>query len=268
MKTHRRGFTLMELLIVICIIAILIALLFPAISAIFRSVAEYQCQRHLQQLATVMQSYAQQFDGAFPFVSTPTPSGNDWLYASSGGVYGSAPGGNLERGVLVNRKLIGNLDILYCPADESSGLVRTSASAIRGPSGKPPTSYVLNGSVTYGDQPFAKGTPIGFRDNQVHVRKWADFDPQDFMFIEQSSGDPNADPPEQPSLFNNAFMPHYKTISPTDYALTSRHRGGGFVACMDGHVEYFTSADFQTEMNKVFTTTPWFFSTGNRFNPN
>jgi prepilin-type N-terminal cleavage/methylation domain-containing protein/prepilin-type processing-associated H-X9-DG protein len=69
MKTHwhrrnaDRGFTLVELLIVIVIIAILAGLLFPAITAAFDAAQSLECRNNLKEIAQAVLRYASENDG-------------------------------------------------------------------------------------------------------------------------------------------------------------------------------------------------------------
>ncbi|HEX7124103.1 MAG TPA: prepilin-type N-terminal cleavage/methylation domain-containing protein [Gemmatimonadaceae bacterium] len=60
---HRHGFTLIELLVVISIIALLIALLLPALKQARASAMMVQCASNMRQLAFVYDMYANDTDG-------------------------------------------------------------------------------------------------------------------------------------------------------------------------------------------------------------
>ena len=251
------AFTLIELLVVITIIGMLIGLLFPVYATVTRSVQEYTCQNNLAQLAKVMAAYCQQNDGYFPFIGYPKttvpPSGEDWLYVADKTpktTKESKPGGDMERGGLMKCKLVGKLDIFYCPTDLDRGLVRGTVSS-QSPSGEragtclrymiglitqPATSYVINGSITYGDTD-PLGDTTTFKNRRV--RRFSEFGPSAFLFIEESSGDTTAG--EWASNCDKALMNANPNEAPRK--LTSRHRGGGYVACMDGRVEWIHSGN-------------------------
>lgn len=68
-RTHRRGFTLVELLVVVTIIAILAALLLPAIQAARESAIRSQCLNNVRQLGLACNVHENTFK-YFPLAST------------------------------------------------------------------------------------------------------------------------------------------------------------------------------------------------------
>jgi prepilin-type N-terminal cleavage/methylation domain-containing protein/prepilin-type processing-associated H-X9-DG protein len=66
-----RGFTLIELLVVVSIIAVLSALLLPAIKIVRGSALVASCSQKLRMIAAAAESYSSDFDGmALPFVAS------------------------------------------------------------------------------------------------------------------------------------------------------------------------------------------------------
>ena len=118
-----KGFTLIELLVVIGIIAILAAMLLPALSRAKLAARRIVCMNHLKQLALATVMYVQDNDGFYP----SSNSTNKWPEA-------------LRPGYL-------NLDVLVCPDDRSAPSPASKALS----ADLAPRSFLINGWTDYFD---------------------------------------------------------------------------------------------------------------------
>lgn len=66
-KQLRRGFTLIELLVTVAVIAILVALLFPAVKGALASTATAKCASNLRQIGNGYALYSADNDGNLPY---------------------------------------------------------------------------------------------------------------------------------------------------------------------------------------------------------
>ena len=72
----RIGFTLVELLAILAIVAVLIAILFPVVASSRRRAQETACLSNVRQWSSSVMAYAQDYDGTYPTVLTGTFAGD------------------------------------------------------------------------------------------------------------------------------------------------------------------------------------------------
>lgn len=84
------GFTLVELLVVISIIALLLSILLPALGKAKATAQQVTCLTHLRQQATALEMYADAHDGRFPSSEVTMSDGSEtnqsiYLWQGAGG---------------------------------------------------------------------------------------------------------------------------------------------------------------------------------------
>jgi prepilin-type N-terminal cleavage/methylation domain-containing protein/prepilin-type processing-associated H-X9-DG protein len=133
-RLPRTGFTLIELLVVIAIIAILAALLVPAMRNALDRTKSVTCQSNLHQAAVAMIQYANDHDSVMP-AYWDNPTHNKWgpvihWHTTIGVDYMEENHSTLGMPEAIRRS------VLHCPAD----------TAVL-PSGKPTRNVAINGTM-------------------------------------------------------------------------------------------------------------------------
>ena len=133
----RKAFTLIELFVVIAIIAILAAILFPVFARARENARRASCQSNLKQLSLGVMQYSQDYDEFLPSVRYPWADASGPATAWQGS-YNSGTGGWATGWPDLIQPYIKSNQVMHCPSDKFAGRY---ASATR-PIGL--TSYGMN----------------------------------------------------------------------------------------------------------------------------
>lgn len=186
----RRAFTLIELLVVISIIALLIAILLPALSAARRTARDIQCLSNQKQQGIAFHTHAAENKGQLLIGSLSTQYQNAyWLY--------TATGKYVTNGILITNPGIEEPMAYYCPRQTAGSLTYNSTSNPWLQAGSP-TRMAFNlrpfdekyQTVRWGD----KGNPSRFdpvdtADNITKLPSMEDFSPDDGLMCDVVSRD-------------------------------------------------------------------------------
>lgn len=200
-----RAFTLVEVLVVIAILLILAAILFPVFSRSRQNSRRAQCASNLKQLGLAWQMYADDCDGqAMPASNTVGTNDQRWV-----GTLGSS---GFQSGTGLLHPWLKTTSVLSCPSWQRPKYATPSFADVQG--------YGYNSSVFLGqtDQYPTRTTAL------ASIRK-----PAEMVLFADSAA---FSPPDTDYIgFNHILSPTSK--SPTFHG---RHFGAGNIVWADGHV--------------------------------
>lgn len=220
MKLHReRGFSLVELLVVIGIIAVLVSILLPVMAATRSQLRYSVCQSNLRKLSQAMLMYAADNEGWVPVWNWEFPDPDYGPGSGTNATFHMDDTNFVEKGLIW--KYTGDRNIYVCPEYPLLG-GKAYGNLLYG--FPPQWTYQVNGmpGLTHGNLPglVTKLTLVQPSTERI------------FMLMEQDIADYDA--------WDNGVT----LCGPTDYpgsggdSFGSFHHGGSNTAFFDGHVEW------------------------------
>jgi len=246
-RIHRRGFTLVELLIVIGIIVVLLSILVPAVGSAQKLAQRTTCQNNVRSLLLATQQYVvndaesrlpyPNFGGATnggPGSIGDDPTNPGWLYRWPN--YGNTPD-DMKTGTLW--KYIQDERVYHCPQQNPQDPMVSS-------SPQPSiniTSYIVNRQVYFPAMTLNKSAKppnsmTRFRNPSGSI-----------LFFECAPYGQDVSTGLASSSVPNGYFDDGASF-PTENSISNRHGAGTSVGFLDGHVEFYDLNSYQSALNQ------------------